>query len=111
MVPAVAGVGLAPTVWVAVACLALFGVGWGFFDGNNMPILSQLTKPNLRATGYGVMNLVSISVGGLADVGFGALSQNQVPIWVTFTSLAGVASVSVVLVLLIRPKDRAASPP
>ncbi len=104
MVPAIAGVGIAPNVWVAVAFLALFGIGWGFFDGNNMPILSQLVKPNLRATGYGLMNLVSISVGGLADVGFGALSQNQVPIWVTFTSLAGVAVVSVGLVLLIRPK-------
>jgi MFS family permease len=104
MVPAIAGVGLAPNVWVAVAFLALFGIGWGFFDGNNMPILSQLVKPNLRATGYGLMNLVSISIGGLADVGFGALSQNQVPIGVTFTAMAGLAVVSVVLVLLIRPR-------
>lgn len=104
MVPAIAGVGLAPNVWVAVAFLALFGIGWGFFDGNNMPILSQLVKPNLRATGYGLMNLVSISIGGLADVGFGALSQNQVPIGVTFTAMAALAVVSVVLVLLIRPR-------
>jgi hypothetical protein len=44
----------------------LFGIGWGFFDSNNMPILCQITRPDLRATGYGIMNLVSISCGGFA---------------------------------------------
>ena len=58
-------------LWVAVAFLVLFGLGWGFFDCNNMPILCQIVRPELRATGYGIMNLVSISCGGFADWGFG----------------------------------------
>ena len=62
--------GRAPTLAVAVGLLVLFGFGWGFFDCNNMPILSQVVRPELRATGYGVMNMVSISGGGLADWGF-----------------------------------------
>jgi hypothetical protein len=49
----------------------LFGLGWGFFDCNNMPILCQVARPELRATGYGIMNFVSISAGGIADWGFG----------------------------------------
>ena len=60
--------------------LALFGLGWGFFDCNNMPILCQIVRPELRATGYGIMNLVSISCGGFADWGFGALRDAHVPL-------------------------------
>lgn len=104
IVPAIYGVGNAPTVWVAVAFLTLFGLGWGLFDGNNMPILAQIAKPELRATGYGLMNLVSISCGGLADWGFGALRDRQVPSNLIFTLLAAAAVVSVALVLLIRPR-------
>jgi MFS family permease len=104
IVPAIFGMGNAGTLSVAVAFLALFGLGWGFFDGNNMPILSQITRPELRATGYGVMNFFSISVGGLADWGFGALRASKVPPNVSFGVFAALALVSVVLVLLIRPR-------
>ena len=37
--------------------------GFGFFDANNMPILCQIVRPEYRATGYGIMNLVSIASG------------------------------------------------
>lgn len=104
IVPAIFGVGNAGTLTVAVAFLILFGLGWGFFDCNNMPILSQIVRPELRATGYGVMNLVSISCGGLADWGFGALRDRAVPLNVIFSLFAGAAIVSIVLVLLIRPR-------
>jgi hypothetical protein len=50
------------------------------------------------------MNLVSISCGGLADWAFGALRDRKVPLNVIFGVFAGTAIVSVVLVLLIRPK-------
>lgn len=104
IVPAMFGVGNAGTLAVAVAFLILFGLGWGFFDGNNMPILCQVVRPELRATGYGVMNLVSISCGGLADWGFGVLRDRHVPLNVIFGAFAGVALVSVALVLSIRPR-------
>jgi hypothetical protein len=105
IVPAIFGVGTAGSLSAAVAFLILFGFGWGIFDTNNMPILSQLVRPNLRATGYGIMNFVSISCGGLADWGFGALRDQNVPLNVIFGYFAGAAIVSVVLVLLIRPKS------
>ena len=78
-------------------------LGWGFFDCNNMPILCQVARPELRATGYGIMNLVSISAGGLADFGFGVLRDRQVPLAGIFSIFASAALISVVLVLLIRP--------
>jgi len=104
IVPAIFGVGNAPSLAIAVAFLVLFGLGWGFFDCNNMPILSQIVRPELRATGYGIMNFVSISSGGLADWGFGELRDQHVPLNVIFSAFAGLAVLSIGLVLLIRPK-------
>jgi MFS family permease len=103
IVVAIFGVGFAGALEVAVAFLIVFGVGWSFFDCNNMPILSQIVRPQLRATGYGIMNFVSISGGGLTDWGFGVLRDRQVPLNVSFGVFATLAIVSVVLVLLIRP--------
>ncbi len=108
IVPAMFGVGYAPQtglLWVAIAFLMLFGLGWGFFDSNNMPILCQIVRPDLRATGYGIMNLVSISCGGFADWGFGILRDRQVPLFGIFGIFASAAVLSVVLVLLIKPRD------
>jgi len=113
IVPAMFGVGYAPQTGilaVAVAFLILFGLGWGFFDANNMPILCQVARPELRATGYGIMNLVSISCGGLADWGFGMLRDRQVPLFGIFGVFASAAVVSVVLVLMIRPRQTEPEP-
>jgi MFS transporter, Spinster family, sphingosine-1-phosphate transporter len=103
--PALFGVGNASTLGMAVGFLILFGLGWGFFDCNNMPILCQIVRPELRATGYGLMNMVSISCGGFADWGFGALRDAKVPLNVIFGVFAATALLSVVIVLLIRPKQ------
>ncbi len=111
IVPAMFGVGNAGTLATAVAFLVLFGLGWGFFDCNNMPILCQIVRPELRATGYGLMNLVSISCGGFADWGFGILRDRQVPLNMIFGIFASAAIVSVALVLLIRPRRTEAAAP
>ncbi len=108
IVPALFGVGNAPSLHsfgLAIASLVLFGIGWGFFDGNNMPILSQITRPELRATGYGIMNFVSMSCGGVADWGFGVLNDMKVPLNITFGIFASFCIISVMLVLMIRPQE------
>ena len=104
IIPAMFGVGYAPTLTAAILYLSLFGIGWGLFDANNMPILSQIVRPEVRATGYGYMNLVSISCGGIADWGFGVLRDRNVPLHQIFAIFASAAAVSAVLVLLIRPR-------
>jgi hypothetical protein len=50
------------------------------------------------------MNFVSISCGGFADWVFGVLRDQGVPLAVTFGVFAGLAGVSVGLMLLIRPR-------
>ena len=103
--PALFGVGNAGTLGIAIVGLIIFGLGWGFFDCNNMPILCQIARPELRATGYGIMNLVSISCGGFGDWAFGALRDRHVPLNLIFGVFAGVALLSVFLVLLIKPRE------
>jgi len=102
--PALFSVGNAHVLGMAVAGLIVFGIGWGFFDCNNMPILSQIARPQHLATGYGIMNLVSISSGGFGDWGFGFLRDRHVPLNAIFGAFAGLALFSVILVLLIRPR-------
>ena len=102
--PALFGVGNAGTLTIAIVFLVVFGLGWGAFDCNNMPILSQIVRPELRATGYGMMNLVSITVGGFAVKRVGAMRDAGTQPAVIFTICAIAAAIAVVLVLLIKPR-------
>ena len=104
-IPALFGVGNAGSLDVAIGFLILFGLGWGFFDCNNMPILCQIVRPQYRATGYGIMNFASIGCGGFADWGFGLLRDRHVPLNVIFGAFAATALLSIILVLLIRPAE------
>lgn len=107
IVVAMAGVGISPQtgyLGVAIASLIVFGLGFGLFDTNNMPILCQIVRPPLRASGYGIMNMVSISFGGLADWGFGISRDANIPLAATFAVVAAVSLFSLWMVLLIRPK-------
>ena len=70
----------------------LFGIGWGFFDCNNMPILCQIAPVNLRATGYGLFNLAGCIVGGTMAALAGVLKSA--------IGLGGALQVSAVLLLV-----------
>ena len=105
LIPALFGVGYAKSLGIAIGFLILFGIGWGFFDCNNMPILCQIVRPELRATGYGLMNLVSITAGGWFTKKVGALRDAGVAPAVLFSVCAAAAACSVVLILLVRTKE------
>jgi hypothetical protein len=50
------------------------------------------------------MNLVSIGCGGFGDWAFGALRDRDVPLTLIFGVFAGVALLSVGIVMMIRPR-------
>lgn len=104
LIPALFGLGHSPTLGTAILFLALFGLGFGFFDCNNMPILAQLLKPEMRATGYGLMNFLSVSLGGFADIGIGKLKDQGASFGTILGIGAGLVACNVALILLIRPK-------
>ena len=41
----------------------LFGIGFGIFDANNMPILCQFVAAKYRGTAYGIMNMTGVFAG------------------------------------------------
>lgn len=64
-IPALLFLGLGSSLFSTISGALLFGLGFGIFDVNNMPILCQFVSSRYRATGYGLMNLVGISAGAL----------------------------------------------
>lgn len=74
-----------------------FGLGFGMFDVNNMPILCQFVSPGYRATGYGIMNLAGISAGAVIT-GFLGKSADAGNIRHDFAML----SVAVVIVIILQ---------
>ena len=109
-VPALAGLGLAPAFGQAIACTALFGLGFGMFDANNMPILCQLAPARFRATGYGVMNFVGISAGAYLTPFLGRLKDRGVPLAEGFALCAVPALLAAVLMFSLRPGRRPTGP-
>jgi MFS family permease len=103
LVPALLALGYAWNPGMAIAAMIVFGIGWGFFDCNNMPILCQIARPEHRATGYGFMNLVSISVGAGATVALGWMRDQGIKFSVAFAVSAAVALLSAGLILLVKP--------
>ncbi|MBA4408843.1 MAG: MFS transporter [Odoribacter sp.] len=62
-IPALLFLGYGTGLLGVVGGAVLFGVGFGMFDANNMPILCQFVSPRHRAAGYGLMNMVGVFAG------------------------------------------------
>jgi MFS family permease len=103
LVPALLGLGFAWSLGAAIGFMLLFGLGWGFFDGNNMPILCQIARPEHRATGYGFMNLVSISTGAGATVLLGWMRDQGIKMSLAFAVSAAISLFSAALILRFKP--------
>lgn len=62
-IPALLFMGFGHSLGVLLAAGICFGLGFGMFDANNMPILCQFVAPKYRATAYGLMNMVGVFSG------------------------------------------------
>ncbi|MGH2643395.1 MAG: MFS transporter [Chitinophagaceae bacterium] len=62
-IPGLVFLGFGHSLFDLVAAGACFGLGFGIFDANNMPILCQFVSAKYRATAYGIMNMVGVFSG------------------------------------------------
>lgn len=62
-IPSLLLLGFGHNLVAVVGAGMLFGIGYGIFDTNNMPILCQFVSHKQRATAYGVMNMIGVSAG------------------------------------------------
>lgn len=76
MIPALILLGFGENMVSAVLAGLFFGVGYGMFDANNMPILCQFVPARLRATAYGIMNMIGVVSGALCTQVLGKLADS-----------------------------------
>ena len=104
IIPALVLMNFGGNLFSAVISAAIFGLGFGMYDTNNMPILCQFISSRYRATGYGMMNMVGIAAGALITTELGKALElgykNEI-----FYLMIGVVAVSVLLQLIVlKPK-------
>ena len=97
MIPALVLMGLGSGLVAAVASGLIFGLGYGMFDTNNMPILCQFVPARLRATAYGFMNMVGVAMGALVTTLLGRVGN----LGVAFAILGGVTFLALAVQLLV----------
>lgn len=62
-IPALILLGFGHSFVSVVGAGLLFGIGFGIFDANNMPILCQFVAAKYRGTAYGIMNMTGVFAG------------------------------------------------
>lgn len=103
-IPSLLLLGFGNSIVEVVCAGVLFGIGFGMFDANNMPILCQFVGPNQRATAYGVMNMVGVFAGAMITSVLGAWSDDG-NLGMGFALLAAVVAVAIAVQLYsLRPK-------
>ncbi len=100
-IPSLLLLGFGHEVWMLMGAGLLFGIGYGIFDANNMPILCQFVSVRQRATAYGVMNMTGVFAGALITDLLGTWKDNpDFELGQGFAWLALVVAVALLLQLL-----------
>lgn len=103
-IPSLLLIGFGHSIFNVVGAAICFGVGFGMFDANNMPILCQFVPQKLRATAYGMMNMVGVFFGAFITDFLGR-SSDAGNLGKSFAMLGGVVFIAVIVQLsLLRPK-------
>ena len=104
MIPALVFIGLAHNAWLSVLAGLFFGIGYGMFDANNMPILCQFVSSRQRAMAYGLMNSVGVIMGAITTQLLGSLAES-VGLGMCFALMGGILLIALALQLtVLRPK-------
>ena len=102
-IPALCLLGVGHSLLAVVGAGLLFGVGYGMFDANNMPILCQFISSKYRATAYGIMNMTGVFAGALVTQVLGRWTDGG-NLGFGFVLLGGVVAVALALQLtFLRP--------
>ncbi|MEZ2442273.1 MFS transporter [Chitinophaga sp. RCC_12] len=103
-IPALLLIGLGHSLAHIMGAAVLFGVGFGMFDGNNMPILCQFVPSGYRATAYGILNMSGVFAGAFITDLLGR-STDAGNLGQSFAMLAGIVLVAIIIQLcFLHPK-------
>jgi MFS family permease len=103
-IPALLFLGFGHTLFDFLAAGFCFGIGFGMFDANNMPILCQFVSSKYRASAYGIMNMLAVYFGAFITDLLGKITDKG-NLGKGFASLAIVVAVAVIIQLIfLRPR-------
>lgn len=97
-IPALILLGFGHHIVAIVGAGLCFGVGYGIFDANNMPILCQFISTKHRGTAYGIMNMVGVFAGALVTQVLGKWSDGG-NLGLGFAILGGIVVIALILQL------------
>ncbi len=100
MIPALVLMGYGSSLPSAIAAGVIFGLGYGLFDSNTMPILCQFVNDRRRGTAYGIMNMSGLFIGAMATNVLGSLAESG-RMGLGFVLMAGALVLAVVLQLSV----------
>ena len=103
-IPSLILLGFGHTYVGLIGAAMLFGIGFGMFDTNNMPILCQIIPQKYRATAYGIMNMMGVFAGYAVTLMLGT-STDAGNLGADFSKLSIVVLAAVILMLVfVKPK-------
>lgn len=103
-IPSLLLLGFGSSLFHVVGAALCFGLGFGMFDANNMPILCQFVSPKYRATAYGLMNMVGVFSGAFITDYLGR-STDEGDLGSDFAKLAIIVCIALIIQLyFLRPK-------
>ncbi|WP_018665996.1 MFS transporter [Bacteroides gallinarum] len=103
-IPSLLLLGFGHNIITVVGAGLLFGIGYGIFDANNMPILCQFVSSKQRATAYGVMNMVGVFAGAFITNLLGQWGDSG-NLGLGFALLAVIVAMALcVQIIFLRPK-------
>lgn len=76
MVPGLFLLGFGNNLTGIVSAGLLFGIGYGMFDTNTMPILCQFIPTSYRATAYGLLNFTGVVFGAFITRFLGSMADS-----------------------------------
>ncbi len=103
-IPSLLLLGFGHNPFAVVGAGLLFGVGYGIFDTNNMPILCQFVSAKYRATAYGIMNMTGVFAGAIITEVLGKWTDGG-KLGLGFAMLGVIVLIALVVQLtFLRPK-------
>ncbi len=105
-IPSLLLMGFGHTFYAVAGAAVCFGLGYGIFDANNMPILCQFVASRYRGTAYGIMNMTGVFAGAVIT-GILGKSSDAGNLGKDFAMLAGIVLLALAAQLyFLRPGEK-----
>jgi len=104
-IPSLLLLGFGHSLFNVVGAAVCFGLGYGMFDANNMPIVCQFVSARYRATAYGMMNMTGVFFGAFITNVLGK-SSDAGNLGRDFAILSGIVVIALFIqIYFLNPKN------